>query len=119
MGLGSHVDCVSLQRLALALHHRRDGDKVVRLEGIAETWRRPGRARYDLIDIKAGHWITRHRPQRRGGGAECGLVVEGCGRRLDSYSACLDELSAERVISAVEEALASRLPDRSTRPWME
>jgi heptosyltransferase-3 len=31
--------------------------------------------------------------------------LEGCERRLDSYSACLDELPAERVIGAVDEAL--------------
>jgi len=32
--------------------------------------------------------------------------LEGCERRLESYSACLDELPAERVIAAVEQALA-------------
>jgi heptosyltransferase III len=32
--------------------------------------------------------------------------LEGCERRLDSYSACLDELSAECVIAAIEQALA-------------
>jgi heptosyltransferase-3 len=31
--------------------------------------------------------------------------LEGCERRLDSYSCCLDELRAERVIAAIEEAL--------------
>lgn len=31
---------------------------------------------------------------------------EGCVRRLDSYSRCLDELTPEQVISAVEQALA-------------
>jgi heptosyltransferase-3 len=35
--------------------------------------------------------------------------LEGCERRLDSYSCCLDELAAERVIVAVEEALTSRI----------
>jgi heptosyltransferase-3 len=34
--------------------------------------------------------------------------LEGCERRLDSYSACLDALPAARVIAAVEEALAAR-----------
>ena len=34
--------------------------------------------------------------------------LEGCERRLDSYSACLDELSAARVIAAVDEALVSK-----------
>ncbi|MGC1466393.1 MAG: glycosyltransferase family 9 protein [Pseudolabrys sp.] len=31
--------------------------------------------------------------------------LEGCERRLDSYSACLDELSPRQVIAAVDEAL--------------
>ncbi len=34
--------------------------------------------------------------------------LEGCGRRLESYSCCLDELPAGRVIAAVEEALTVR-----------
>jgi lipopolysaccharide heptosyltransferase III len=32
--------------------------------------------------------------------------LEGCERRLDSYSCCLDELAPQQVIAAVEEALA-------------
>jgi heptosyltransferase-3 len=31
--------------------------------------------------------------------------LEGCERRLDSYSACLDELSPQQVIAAVEQVL--------------
>ena len=31
--------------------------------------------------------------------------LEGCERRLESYSACLDELSPRQVIAAVEQAL--------------
>ncbi len=34
--------------------------------------------------------------------------LEGCERRLDSHSQCLDELSAGQVVSAVDEALAMR-----------
>ncbi len=33
---------------------------------------------------------------------------EGCERRLDSHSRCLDELSAQRVVAAVDQALAAR-----------
>jgi heptosyltransferase-3 len=33
---------------------------------------------------------------------------EGCERRLDSYSRCLDELSAVQVLVAVDRALAMR-----------
>ncbi len=32
--------------------------------------------------------------------------LEGCERRLNSYSQCLDELSAQDVIAAVDQALA-------------
>jgi heptosyltransferase-3 len=35
---------------------------------------------------------------------------EGCERRLESFSRCLDELSVRQVLSAVEQALASRGP---------
>jgi heptosyltransferase-3 len=31
--------------------------------------------------------------------------LEGCERRLDSYSQCLDELSPEQVIAALDQAL--------------
>ena len=31
--------------------------------------------------------------------------LEGCERRLDSYSQCLDELSPQQVIAAVDQAL--------------
>jgi heptosyltransferase-3 len=34
--------------------------------------------------------------------------LEGCDRRLDSHSQCLDELPAAQVIAAVDEALAVR-----------
>jgi heptosyltransferase-3 len=34
--------------------------------------------------------------------------LEGCERRLDSFSQCLDELSPTQVITAVDQALAVR-----------
>lgn len=34
---------------------------------------------------------------------------EGCLKRLDSYSQCLDELSASQVITAIDQALASQI----------
>lgn len=34
--------------------------------------------------------------------------LEGCERRLDSHSQCLDELSADQVLAAVDQALAVR-----------
>ncbi len=43
--------------------------------------------------------------------------LEGCERRLDSYSACLDELPAEAVIRAMEQAMVS--PVRAGGPNAE
>jgi len=34
--------------------------------------------------------------------------LEGCERRLDSHSQCLDELTVEQVLAAVDQALAMR-----------
>jgi hypothetical protein len=34
--------------------------------------------------------------------------LEGCERRLDSYSQCLDELAPAQVIAAVDQALAAK-----------
>ena len=34
--------------------------------------------------------------------------LEGCERRLDSYSACLDDLPARQVIAALDQVLASK-----------
>jgi heptosyltransferase-3 len=36
--------------------------------------------------------------------------LEGCLRRLDSYSQCLDEMPASQVITAINQALASKNP---------
>jgi heptosyltransferase-3 len=36
--------------------------------------------------------------------------LEGCLRRLDSHSQCLDELPASQVITAIDQALASDIP---------
>jgi heptosyltransferase-3 len=37
-------------------------------------------------------------------------TFEGCERRLESYSVCLDELQPEQVLTAVDKALAERRP---------
>jgi heptosyltransferase-3 len=60
-------------------------------------------------------WLAAGRIQRRG---NVWLVqnplpclpcqLEGCDRRLDSHSQCLDELSADQVMAAVDQALAVR-----------
>jgi hypothetical protein len=34
--------------------------------------------------------------------------LEGCKRRLDSHSQCLDELTVTQVLTAVDQALAMR-----------
>jgi heptosyltransferase-3 len=34
--------------------------------------------------------------------------LEGCERRVESHSVCLDELSADQVLAAVEDAFSAR-----------
>jgi heptosyltransferase-3 len=34
--------------------------------------------------------------------------LEGCERKLESYSACLDALTSQQVMTAIDEALGSR-----------
>ena len=62
--------------------------------GLSEPWR-------DAADVqrRGNVWLV----QNAFPCTPCQL--EGCERRLDSYSACLDELPAARVIAAVDEAL--------------
>jgi len=65
-------------------------------QGLSEPWR-------DTADVqrRGNVWLV----QNAFPCTPCQL--EGCERRLDSYSACLDELPAERVIAAVEEAIGA------------
>jgi len=61
--------------------------------------------------------LGRHRPRQRRGNVwlvqhafpctPCQL--EGCERRLESYSACLDALPVEQVMQAVDQALSARV----------
>ena len=54
------------------------------------------------IQHRGNVWLVQH-PFRA---LPCQL--EGCERRLDSYSACLDRVAAAQVIEAVDQALAKR-----------
>jgi heptosyltransferase-3 len=40
--------------------------------------------------------------------------LEGCERRLESYSACLDALPVAQVMQAVDEALSARVQSHAT-----
>lgn len=64
--------------------------------GLAQSWAATG-----PIQRHGNVWLVQH-------AFPCTpCQLEGCERRLESYSACLDELPAARVIEAVEQALAS------------
>jgi heptosyltransferase-3 len=65
-------------------------------QGLSEPWR-------DAADIqrRGNVWLVQNP-------LPCmPCQLEGCERRLDSYSACLDELPWQRVIAAVDEAIAA------------
>jgi heptosyltransferase-3 len=63
--------------------------------GLAETWRDTG-----SVQRRGNVFLAQH-------AFPCTpCQLEGCERRLDSYSACLDTLSVEQVLGAVDEALA-------------
>ncbi|MFN3656993.1 MAG: glycosyltransferase family 9 protein [Pseudolabrys sp.] len=65
--------------------------------GLSETWAASGR-----IQRRGNVWLVQH-------AFPCTpCQLEGCERRLDSHSACLDALAAGQVIEAVEQALAVR-----------
>jgi heptosyltransferase III len=63
--------------------------------GLQEPWAAAG-----TIQRRGNIWLVQH-------AFPCTpCQLEGCERRLDSYSACLDALSQEQVMQAVDEALA-------------
>lgn len=64
--------------------------------GLAEPWAATGR-----IQRRGNVWLV----QNAYPCTPCQL--EGCERRLDSYSTCLDDLPAAQVIDAVQQALAA------------
>jgi heptosyltransferase III len=65
--------------------------------GLSQSWNATG-----SIQHRGNVWLVQN-PQPC---QPCQL--EGCERRLDSFSRCLDELTATQVISAVDQALAVR-----------
>jgi len=65
------------------------------VDGMQEPWAAAG-----TIQRRGNVWLIQH-------AFPCTpCQLEGCERRLDSYSACLDALSPERAMQAVDEALA-------------
>lgn len=67
--------------------------------GLAEMWTAAGR-----IQRRGNVWLVQNP-------LPCmPCQLEGCERRLDSYSQCLEELPLQRVITAVEEALSAPTP---------
>jgi heptosyltransferase-3 len=64
--------------------------------GLAEPWRAAG-----TIQRQGNVWLVQNPLPC----LPCGN--EGCERRLDSHSRCLDELAARQVLAAVDQALAS------------
>ncbi len=64
--------------------------------GLDQTWEAAG-----IIQRRGNVWLVQNP-------LPCmPCQLEGCERRLDSYSICLDELPPERVIAAVDQALAA------------
>ncbi len=63
-------------------------------DGLGESWAASGR-----IQNRRNVWLVQNP-------LPCmPCQLEGCERRLESYSACVDELQVEQVIKAIEEAL--------------
>jgi heptosyltransferase-3 len=69
--------------------------------GAAQPWEAAG-----TIQHRGNVWLVQNPPSCPWAILPC--QQEGCERRLDSYSRCLDELTASQVLSAVDAALAAR-----------
>jgi heptosyltransferase-3 len=71
--------------------------------GLSEAWAATG-----PVQRRGNVWLVRH-------AFPCTpCQLEGCERRLESYSACLDALPVAQVMQAVEEALSARVPGSAT-----
>jgi heptosyltransferase III len=66
--------------------------------GLSEAWADTG-----PVQRRGNVWLVQH------AFACTPCQFEGCERRLESYSACLDALSAAQVMQAVDEALSARV----------
>ena len=71
--------------------------------GLGEPW-----AAAATIQNRGNVWLVQNPPSCPWSILPC--QQEGCERRLDSYSRCLDELTVSQVLSAVDLALASATP---------
>lgn len=72
-------------------------------DGLAEPWGAAG-----TIQNRGNIWLVQNPPSCPWSILPC--QQEGCERRLDSYSRCLDELTVSQVLSAVDAALAMARP---------
>ena len=69
--------------------------------GLHEPWEAAGK-----IQRRGNVWLVQH-------AFPCTpCQLEGCERRLDSHSVCLDEMPAAQVIAAVDQALVNSVPGR-------
>jgi heptosyltransferase-3 len=73
------------------------------VNGLDRPWDAAG-----TIQNRGNVWLVQNPPSCPWSILPC--QQEGCERRLDSYSRCLDELAVSQVLSAVEMALASAAP---------
>jgi heptosyltransferase-3 len=71
--------------------------------GLDQPWDAAG-----TIQNRGNVWLVQNPPSCPWSILPC--QQEGCERRLDSYSRCLDELTVSQVLSAVDLALASASP---------
>jgi heptosyltransferase-3 len=71
--------------------------------GLARSWEAAG-----TIQNRHNVWLVQNPPACPWSILPC--QQEGCERRLDSYSRCLDELTVSQVLSAVDAALAAPYP---------
>ena len=71
--------------------------------GLSQAWEAT-----ETIQNRGNVWLVQNAPSCPFSILPC--QQEGCLRRLDSYSECLDELTVSQVLSAVDAALASPAP---------
>jgi heptosyltransferase-3 len=71
--------------------------------GFAEPW-----AAAAMLQTRGNVWLMQNPPSCPWAILPC--QQEGCERRLDSHSRCLDELAVSQVLSAVDGALATARP---------
>jgi heptosyltransferase-3 len=79
-------------------------------EGLSQPWASAG-----TVQNRGNVWLIQNPPSCPWSILPC--QQEGCERRLDSYSRCLDELAFSQVLSAVDAALAAAVARRGERRY--